>query len=489
MKERMGWTFLIAGSLLVSGCAPKQTSFTPLAVRFVAPTGPTSFTDDGSTTGSKLVADSSDVGLSDSDQRLTPGMDDWHVMLWGGSFDGADVTLASAPLQPGHYTFGFWDDDHDAPLQGAVQVNTNGTDLLDTLQRWRQALPKQKEWLAYDFELKGKLNTPDATVFKSFARQLRAFNRLERRLDEVIASEQAIQNEQNERNRQFLQKTRILVLPGGTAFFEPTTRPAFTENDVKTVRSGQEVTKLIMMTDYNNARNRLRMVNRLCRDLTGCRSVLGEEVDRLERRKRFLAFTDHVYDHDRKFVENEMRLQQTLAAIDHLNEQIEDLRDRRLAIAFTTALVADDASFSPLHEEQRDLEQERIVMQAKKKRLDLLFDESTETGPRRIAIERQRQRFIRATETVDRQLAMLDEARTVLTAMKDSTDVIHREGNSRLFTAGFVSTNTPFRIREAVQREALMSVRLTAVDGKFTPAGANNPTTARTASFKSSTGQ
>ena len=91
----------------------------------------------------------------------------------------------------------------------------------------------------------------------------------------------------------------------------------------------------------------------VARSLAGCRAVLSEEVDRLERRKRFYMITDHIHNHDRKFVENEMRIQQALNAIDQLGEQIADIRERRMALSFVNGLVAPDQLLDPLTREQR----------------------------------------------------------------------------------------------------------------------------------------
>ncbi len=483
MSQRWMLVGIAALLLVPAGCSQKQTEMTPLAVRFVLPPVPERFADltpDGETRALTSTYDDTYVETV-ADNDIVDRSEELHVALWGGDFHGNDVTFAGVPLKPGHYTFGCWDQDDESAFKGWVRVNTGGTNLVNTLQQWKTEIPKQKQWLAYEFELNGKLNTTDSSVFRNFAKQLRAFERLERQIDEVIAHEQQMRQEMDRERNNFLSQTEILVLPGDEGWFYPTTMPAFTQQDVQLVKSGNSMTKLMMVADYERAQGRLRLVNRLTNELRGCRSAMAEEVDRLERRKRFYTITDHIYQHDRKFVENEMRIQQALAAIDRLNEQIDDMRDRRLALAFATELVAPDDTFQPLEDERRDLEQERAVLEAKRKRLVALVGEADENGPRRIALERERQRVIRNIEEIDHQFDVLAEARNVLDHMKDTTFVIHRQGDSRLITATFVEPDAPFHIRDAIERQCLMTVRLQSTDTEFDP-NAGGPR-ARTASW------
>jgi len=419
------------------------------------------------------------------EDSFTSRTDAVHVALWGGQFNGQDVTFAGAPLDPGHYTFGYWDQDNGSAFKGWVRVNTCGNDLIDTLRQWKAEIPRQKQWLASDFELRGRLQCTDAAVFQGFARRLRAFDRLERQIDDAIRHEQNMQVDARRRQAEFLHNTEILVMPSDDGFFHPTTLSAYSQDDLNHAQSGEAVSKLLMVADYQNDMEKLRVVNRLCNELRGCRSAMSEEVDRLERHKGYLTITDHIYHHDRKFVENEMRLQQALSTIDRLNEQIDDMRERRLALAFATELVAPDRMFSPLNEEQRDLEQEKVVLDARKNYLDRLFSEADENSPRRIVIERRRQRIVRAIESIDRRTDMLAEARDVLNRMKDSTVVIHRQGDNHLIAATFVEPNAPFRIREAIEREALMALRIQATDDRFAPTG-SNAVRVQTTSFRSS---
>jgi len=481
---------MLASATALVGCSQKMGGqMTPLAVRFVLPPNAVSFADTyggadaqlaSSTWDGETVADTGDVTTSPAETV--------HVALWGGNFNGQDVTFTAANLNPGHYTFGYWNQDESTAFKGWVRVNSCGNDLVSTLRRWKDQIPKQKNAIAYDFELKGHVTGRDTEPFKSFAKQMRAFDRLQRQIDNAINNELRIQNEMNKQQFTFLNNTEVLLLPGGGDMFHPTTMPAFNEKDLKTVKNGGVMSKLLMVADWENAQARLRQVNRLCNELTACRATLMEEVDRLERRKRFLTITDHIYHHDNKFVQNEMQLQQTLAGIDQLEEQINEMRQRRLALAFTTELVAPDRNFKPLDEEQRDLEQERVVLEAKKQWLDKMFEDTDAKAPRRIALERQRQRVIRAIETADKQFNTLAKAKNIMNQMKNETLVIHRDGDTRLIAATFVSPDAPFLIRDAIESEAMMAVRLQVSDDNLTPTGPN-ATRVQTASYGGSMNQ
>lgn len=475
MKHKLLTIITPALLVAISGCAAPVVEFNTVSVRLVAPPAPERFVAECEESDVQLASYSSYDGspaeyVAGSD--WAPPADPRFVALWGGMYDGYDVSYTDAELEPGHYTFGLWDQAHAGGLQGWINVNSSNADLVDVLREWKARIPQQKQWLAYDHELQGKLQATDAKVFRSFAKQLRAFDRLDREISEAIVRESQLQVETRHHSREFLDSARILVLPGGSPLFHPTTRPAFNEQDVEMVRSGEVVTKMLFLADYENTQAKMRLVNSLVRSFKACKAVLVEEVDRLERRKRFMTITDHVFDHDKKFVRNEMRLQQSLSAIDRLNEQIADMRMRRLGLAFTTELLAGDEMFRPLDEEERDLAQERMVVEARKHRVDLLYAESDEKSIRRIALERYRQRHIRAMERIDEQVALLGVARNALMAMKSSSDVIHRQGDFRLMTASFVGNGMPFRVREAVAREALMTVRLQNMDGPLESSGA-----------------
>ncbi|NOT02917.1 MAG: hypothetical protein HOP29_20145 [Phycisphaerales bacterium] len=407
--------------------------------------------------------------------------EDYTVTLWGGNFAGQDVTWSNAQLTPGNYTFGFWNHDQVAAMKGWVNVNFAGTGLLDTLHRWKNQIPQQKKWLAYDHELTWKLRYKDAAVFKGFARQLRALDKLEREIDHAIRQEMAMQKDRAQQYGQMMDDSVVLMLPTGSGMFHPTTQPVFDAEELHRVQAGEPVTKFMLVADAQDTRQKLSLVDQMCHSLTGCREVLTEEVDRLERHKRYLIITDHMYNHDRKFVENEMQLQQALNAIDQLNEQINDMRERRLALSFINGLVSPDSFMDPLTEETRDLEQERTVLETQKNRLNTMFDHAPADSHYSVALQRQRQRAIRAIEDINAVIEGIGGARVALTNMKDNTRVIHRQGNLTLMAACFVDSTVPSYVREAVEQDAMMTVRLEASPTGFesVPGG---PATARTVS-------
>jgi hypothetical protein len=210
---------LMAGSLLIAGCMkpffsssnarsqaahPPRAYFTPaVAVRFFMPPDAERYGDMTSDTSMQLVVDSKYKGFVDADNdgiADTPDSQPMHVALWGGPFYGHETTYTLTSLDPGDYTFAVIDRDKAKAIQGWIHVNHSGLEVADILQRWKAEMPKMKQWLAYDFELQGKLNTSDAQVFESFARQLRAFERLERELDQAIAHELEVQHSSRQQN-------------------------------------------------------------------------------------------------------------------------------------------------------------------------------------------------------------------------------------------------------------------------------------------------
>ncbi len=470
MSVKLMSSVLVGVMLAVVGCASPPTDPTAVSVRF-APVPDFMPFDDGSPTF-RTTSDASGESF-DSEYIATSSASDlteaFTVTLWGGDYEGHDVSLVDAPLRPGNYTFGFWDHERDMAMKGWVEVNFAGTQLVDTLRQWKSRIPQQKQWLAYDFEVKGKLDTADSVVFKSFARQLRAFDKLEREMDSAIAVEMQLQEQRRRQYGQMLNESVVLMLPTGSGIFHPTTEPVFAPEDVADVQTGEAVTKFMLVADAQGTQKKLRLVNRVCRSMQGCRAVLVEEVDRLERLKRYLVTTDHIYNHNRKFVENEMRIQQALNSIDQLNEEIGDMRERRLALSFTNGLVSPDRFLEPITTERRDIDEERTVLSTRQTRLDMMFDATAEDSPRRIAFQRQRLRVSRAIEDIDRYAVSLGEAQVALTSMRESTRVIHRQGDLRLLAAAFVDPSVPSRIREAIEHDAAMIVRLEASPTRAEP--------------------
>ncbi|UCC29081.1 MAG: hypothetical protein JSU86_12865 [Phycisphaerales bacterium] len=466
---------ILAASPWLIGCSGTgmQTELAQVAVRFVIPPEPEPFADTDTDVEARWVVDTPYDGFIDTDSAVIPVSDAYHVALWGGPFEGNDVTYDATALAPGSYTFAYLDRPDDSMMQGWLEVNYEGKDLLDYLYKWKNSIPEQKQQLAYEYEISGRMNAMDPAAFTSLDKQLQAFDRLEKQLDAAIAAETKAHTARHQQVGDLLRDAEILVLPGTDQVFHATTRPAFSPDDFEAVRAGGALTKMVLVADHQDAQWKLRCVDQLYDDLTRCKAVMGQEADRLERRKGLFLLTDHLHNHDKRFVENEMRLQVVLSAIDRLDQRMSDLGKRRMALAFISELVAPDGTFRALDQEERDLLQEKAVAQAEKNRLDLLFDESDENSTRRVALERNRLHVAAAIDAFNMRLADLGKARTALQTMTESTDVIHRQGDTRLLTATVVEEQLPFTVRQAIQRESLMTVRLQIEDDVFVPAKAN----------------
>ena len=473
-------TVLIMAPLALFGC---QKDTTAVAVRFARPVEPFINADPNDYDAHLVAFNSDELSAEELSFEGEPETAPFHVTLWGGKYNGQEVTHENATLDPGHYTFAFWGNDRAAAVQGWMRVNSADSDLVDVLRKWRASLPVQKKKLAYEFEVYGKLAKNDPALFRSFKKQLRAVDRLQRQIDGVIARELKRSDKSRRRREELIDHAVVQLLPGDTGLFTPTTDPAFRNEDLATVRQGQTVTKLLLVADYEELQWKLQLVNQVGRSLQACKNVLREEVDRLERRKRLLNITDHLNKNDHQFTRNEYNLQQTLVTIGDLNDRIASLREKRVALAFVSELVAPDSSFAPLDDEQRDLMQERVVLEAERARLDTLFAQAAQWGSKRVHLERRRQRALRALEATDAQLEILSDARIAIASLKSSSEIIHRHGGSRLLAASFVGNDIPFRVKEAIEREALMSVRLEAADSLYVPSRAKLDD-ARTASHR-----
>lgn len=458
---------------LALGCASSgsstnfATDFSSVGVRFVVPPSPESTTTNLASTGNSYadatgysgfvpVADLNDGGTS-------------HVALWGGGFNGQDVTFASTALEPGMYTFAYLNPDSQSAIQGWLDVNPGGTEILDFLMRWRDNIPKMREAMAFEMELAGGTTTYNSFFFDGFTKQLGAFERLERQLNQAITREQQAQAAANMQYNELLRNAEVLLLPSPTGFFHPTTRPAVSEAELASVQSGTPISKMIMLTDADTMKWKLNRINDVYNELNRCKIVLTEEANRLQRRKRFYTLTDHIYHHDKLFVHNELRMQQTNSAIDQLNEQIRELRERRMAIAFMSELVAPNGSFQALDNEEADLGREKVVLQARLNQINQLFNEAPENSDKRVVLEQNRQEALHAIEMVETRVDTLAKARVALGNMNNATNVIHRQGNWRLMTTSFVDADIPYTIRRAIEEESLMTFRLEPSKTMFVP--------------------
>lgn len=466
---------IFAGCSRSMGSAEVNTNFTPVAVRFVNNPDFYDQTFGGSGTSATFTSDSPYGGVQgdgDTYGYTNNTAQTQHVALWGGGFNGHDVTHAVAALEPGDYTFAMLASDKNRAIQGWVEVGAGGTELVHFLQRWRDGVQQQKQVLAYDLEIDGEFQNPDPEVYASFKKQVQALEKIEQQLNRAIRREMRAQNSWNNSRGEFLRTAEILLFPGQNDMFNPTTEAVFTSSEVSQAFGGGSMSKMVLLADYEAAQWKLECANELTNELTRLKTVLSEEVDRLERMKRYYIITDHLYNHGKKFVTNEMRLQRTLGSIDYLNNQLTQLRERRMALAFVTGLVAPEYTFGPLDFELSELERERTVMQTKKQRVDAEFASSAPDSAKRIVLERSRQETMRAIQTLDTQIGNVNVARETLEQMVSASNVIHRQGDMRLLSATFVESSVPFCVRQAIAQESLMTVRLQGTENVHVPRGA-----------------
>ena len=480
MRHKWLAIIALAAPILNAGCMRHAAStsvssdFSSIPVRFVmTPEFEWNTTPEGAKgdVDVTVVADNSAPGFEEgmfvgSDAMMN---ETFHVALWGGSFEGNNVTHGVTMLTPGAYTFAMIDRQHGASLQGWVDVHGGGSDILDALYRWKNNVPRHKERIAFEWDLLDGSNAGNTGNFFGFSTQLDALNTLDQRIDGVIESELAAQAERQRNVNGFLRNAEILLVPGTEKFFHPTTDPTFNEDDLTSVRNGQAMSKIVLVADYDEARWKLGRVNELYGDLLRCKEVFHEEVDRLERRKGLFLLTDHLHQHDIRFVQNEIQLQQALDSLSALETDMGELRDRRTALAFITGLFSSDGTFKALDQERGNLKREFAVLEAEQRRINMVLDEVDESSVRRVALERRRQRNLAGIESVNRQLEELGEARDALVVMSESTNVLHRQGDTRLLTSTFVASDMPFTVRQAVENEAVMTVRMEANEDIFVP--------------------
>ena len=478
MRHELLTAATVAATLFSTGCMRSLTSSTfqpdvmSVSVRFVLPSEQERYSVVDAQADAQLVADSSSRRCSDQEYHYDTtawSHHPYHVALWGGPYDGTDVTTQPTALPPGSYTFALFDQPHTTAMQGWLEVRNTRSDLVSVLAKWRDSIAEHKQQLAYDLEIDGRTSVSDPEVFKSFKKQIQAYNRLERWLETAIKAEYRPREARPGEVRDLLRQADLVIMPGEDSFFNPTTQPTFSEDDLKSIRAGDAMAKIVLAADYREAQWKLSRINRLYENLAQFREVLRQEADRLERRKSWLLITDHLYHHGKRFVENEIQLQHTRSLINRFHEHASDLRERRMALAFVTSLFTPNANFGALDKEEDDLLRERIVLEAKRQQLDRSFDATDESSVRRVALEQSRQDVIAMIDAINRQIEDIRQARTGLASMVKSTNVIHRHNDARLLTTTLVADRLPPRIVRMVEREAMMTVRLEAADDISVP--------------------
>jgi hypothetical protein len=471
----------MVAAVVCAGCAVTRPCFTDratpdvpeVAVRFVAPSEPTPLVDRAQNDwDARLVVDDSFSGLTDSGYRTgTWNMEPfpYHVVLWGGAFDGNDVTYRTVPLAPGPYMFGLLDQDNETAYQGWISVNYGGDDVLDLLTEWRDTVADQKKWLGFENKIEGKLSSRDASHFKQFQKDLRNIERLENRIDRAIKQEKWSNKEHWAERVELIQNAEVLLMPGEFDFFRPSTQPAFRDAELASIRSGDVLTKVVLLADYAQSLEKWQRINDLREDLERYRGVLVEEVKRLERLQRFYAMTDHLYNHGKRFVRAEQRLQETRGMIDRVDRQITNHRRHCHALMFVSGLFAPDEAFQAFEDQRETLLRKRIVLQEQKRLLDRKFSQASRESQKRIMIERERQDLIGQFDVIDTEIRLMNEAKVALNQLRNTTEVIHRHGPARIVTATLVDDRVPAYLVDALERESLMTVRLQSADTLYTP--------------------
>jgi len=388
---------VMSGTLVCSGCATTrpahQDAKAQVTVRFVAPPEAAKVAiGKADSAGLRLVSENESEGFV-SNPSPDLSSDAHHVVLWGGPFDGDNVTYESAPLPEGAYMFGMFDPNQGAAYQGWISVNNNDG---------------------------------DSPFSVSYA--------------------------------------ELLMMPPSTNFLQPFTRPTFTEEELSLVRSGDAVTKVVLTADYGKAIDRLRRFTNLRDDLGRTRAVLSEEVRRLENRRHYYRLTNHLYNHDGNFVENEKRLQDTLGKIARVDQQTADHRRHCHALMYVASLFSPGKSFDLFDQEVNALKRDRVVFEEENRQIQQRFAQCGETSHKRIDLERGRQNVLAAIETIDTQIAQIGEARIALAKVRESSGVIHREGPARILTASIIDGAVPMYLADAIERESLLTIRLQSAD-------------------------
>ncbi|MFQ5462394.1 MAG: hypothetical protein ACE5E5_07175 [Phycisphaerae bacterium] len=444
-----------------------------VSVRFVVSPTPTSFTEASSdAAGPRLVSDVLGGGMADEPVWSSAGGPEpspYHVVLWGGAYGGANVTNAAVALPSGPYVFGLFDQELGAAYQGWINVNHPGDDLVSVLTSWRDAVKEQKQWLGFDQKIGGAFNSPSHRPFKTFQKQIKSLNRLQRRIERALAAEKKDVARRNKDQARFLESADVLLMPGTGDFFRPATRPAFADAELASIRDGNPLTKVVLIADYNATKEKLRRVNELREDLERGREVFIEEGKRLKRLKGYYAITNHLYNNNKKFIECERRLQEVRGLIAQADRQIKEHRQRCRALTFIAALFSSDDATGAFGDDMRMLQRRRIVLEEHQRRFDLKLAAVDPKSPKRAAVQRDRQEAIARIEAIDKELADIVDARVALATLKDSTSIIHRYGTARIMTAALMDRTIPDYLVDAIEREALMTVRLQETDSLYTP--------------------
>ena len=480
-----------------SGCTMfqhtfKRTSTTAsqptVTVRFVVPPTYGGFAHDANNNpNAKLVSDDTWQGAVDpgfSPKFGDPEYNPYHVVLWGGPYNGDDVSFTAAPLSPGSYTFGVLDPDNEAAYQGWISVNNSGDDVLSVLTEWRATIHEQEEWLGFEYRVDGKFTSRDPEDFERYTEQVKTLREMEKKINTAINAELNDHKDFSWQRHELLSSAEILLIPGMTNFFRPSTKPTFREAELAAVRNGQPVTKVVLAGDYAKSIEKLRRLVDLQSDLQRSRKVFVAEVKRLEARHRYYRMTDHLYNHGAKFVQNEQQMQKARGMMSKIDRQLDTQRRRCQALQFVVGMFAPDEAMAVFSKQQAELNRDRTVLVEQKHQIDLKFNNAPRGNAKRIRLEANRQEIIAEIANLDAQIEQIQEARVAVANLRESTGVIHRHGTAHILTASLMNSGIPAYLADAIERESLMTVRLQQSESVFAPPN-GNVTDAKTTSHRS----
>ncbi len=399
---------------------------------------------------------------------LAGGTDDMpqHAVLWGGGYNGNDVTGYPTNLAPGSYTFAYFEPDRGAAYQGWLSVNNGGDDVLSALTEWRDTVHQQEEWLAFEYKINGKYASPDKADFKRFQGQLANLRSLEGKINSAINAEQKDRDQMCQYQFDYLGNTQVVIMPGSTGTFaQASTLPAFQPADLSAVQGGQPLTKVILAGDFARSMEKVDRLADLQSEMRRCRAVLNEEIVRLDNRRNYFRLTSHLYNQDYNFLNNEQRVQQARGLLSNLDRQIAENRRHAHAVLTVVGLFAPEEADLAFDREQMEIRGERAVWAERLNQVELQFSDASTWSEKRISLERQRQFLLSQVAECDVQLDQCEQASDAVAQLRQNAGVIYRNGPASVLAASFVTDSVPARLANAIEKEALMTIRLHSAEG------------------------
>lgn len=416
-----------------------------------------------------------DAGMDD-ESAMSLASDEWQwnappagtcqVTLWGGRFDGTDVTHAAVPLESGAYSFQFADPQSDTFCEGVLNVNPTD-DLLDVMSAWRGQLAAEKKWLDHEAKMYGGF--ADAAEYNRFQRKIYSFERLDRRLDALIQAEQRDESHAPGSMARALNFKDLLLLPTGPrGYYTTTTRPAVSTADLASLHEDAPLTKIVIAVDHRRVVSKLRRLAALSRELMHCRAAFAEDIEHVQRSKRLFTLTARLDDQGRPFMRSDRGQRSALAQIDKLNTYITACRDRTLALAFAAELIAPGGRLEYVDEVVSHLGRQRRMLETKELRLDEMLASASDQSPRKMILQRRQQQVAASMMMLQDRIARVDHVRAAMVSLAESTEVIHRQGSAVVATM-MMDETVPTCLADAMLHESLMTIHLSAADQTMFP--------------------